>query len=250
MDANGKATAGTEEKQYVELTVPAGKKTASVTIDGLVIGTYDITEADDSTYDADLTDYTLEVTGDETATVPYGGTGEAGITNTYTQDLPNVQVTKAFSGLTNLPDGFRITNDYDDTLVFTVGSAGMTGTGTTDDPYTWTIEKVPVDTVIVFTESGIQADGYILTVNGTVTSNATATASCFARPCAEVLNVSGTTFGQTSSPTDCSAETTGDAARLDMMKRNQEISSRPPSAFVGSKRKSVISPQQRQSAIS
>ena len=177
VDANGKATAGTEEKQYVELTVPAGKKTASVTIDGLVIGTYDIAEADDSTYDADLTDYTLEVTGDETATVPYGGTGEAGITNTYTQDLPNVQVTKAFSGLTNLPDGFRITNDYDDTLVFTVGSAGMTGTGTTDDPYTWTIEKVPVDTVIVFTESGIQADGYILTVNGTVTSNATATAT-------------------------------------------------------------------------
>ncbi|MDO4842868.1 MAG: Cna B-type domain-containing protein, partial [Phoenicibacter congonensis] len=76
----------------------------------------------------------------------------------------SVKVTKLFSGLDSLPDGFQITNSYNDT-VFTAKNAEK-GTGKTGDPYEWTIENVPVGTEITFTESGYTKDGYSVTING------------------------------------------------------------------------------------
>lgn len=73
----------------------------------------------------------------------------------------SVKVTKAFSGLNQLPAGFTITNDFNDD-VFTVENAD--GSGTEEDPYSWGIDKVPYDTEVTFTEQGIRVDGYNLTV--------------------------------------------------------------------------------------
>ena len=50
----------------------------------------------------------------------------------------SVKVTKVVSG-TALPEGFVITNDYNEDK-FTVANAK--GSGTADDPYYWTIEEV------------------------------------------------------------------------------------------------------------
>ena len=85
-----------------------------------------------------------------------------------THSVSSVRVSKAFSGIDSLPTVFQITNDYNGDI-FTIANA----TGTS--PYTWTIEDVPVDTVITFTESGIQVDGYDLEVNGVATTTDTAT---------------------------------------------------------------------------
>ena len=75
----------------------------------------------------------------------------------------SVEVTKSFSGLSSLPEGFQITNSYNDD-VFTVEKA--TGKGTSEDPYVWTIENVPVGTEVTFTESGYAQNGYSVTING------------------------------------------------------------------------------------
>ena len=79
----------------------------------------------------------------------------------------SVKVTKAFSGINSLPDGFKIKNNYNSDE-FTVSNAEG-GDGKTT-PYYWTITDVPVGTVIKFTESGILVDGYQLTVNGQATT--------------------------------------------------------------------------------
>ncbi|MCR5565409.1 MAG: Cna B-type domain-containing protein [Clostridiales bacterium] len=99
----------------------------------------------------------------------------------------NVQVTKAFSGVDNLPDNFQIVATYtvegeEQSKLLTLGTDSEiehTGTGTTTDPYTWTITGLPVDTVVTFVESNILVDGYALKVNGTATTvnNATVTAT-------------------------------------------------------------------------
>ncbi|MBQ3760166.1 MAG: VWA domain-containing protein, partial [Synergistaceae bacterium] len=77
----------------------------------------------------------------------------------------DVTVSKSFSGVDELPEGFKITNDYNDTE-FTVDTAK--GTGTEDDPYIWTIASVPVNTSITFTESGYDVENYTWT--GTATT--------------------------------------------------------------------------------
>ena len=84
-----------------------------------------------------------------------------------------LQVTKAFSGVEGLPEGFQIKNSFNDT-VFTVGNK-TSGTGKANDPYTWVIEDVPVGTEVTFTESGYDAEGYNLTINGKATSEENAT---------------------------------------------------------------------------
>ena len=82
----------------------------------------------------------------------------------------NVTVTKTFTGLGgNIPENFQITNDYNE-QVFTVSGANGTVAPTGNNPYVWTITDVPDGTEINFTESGIQAGGYNLTVNGTATA--------------------------------------------------------------------------------
>ena len=108
-------------------------------------------------------------------------TGTITITNTL--KLGSVKVTKAFSGIDSLPNGFKITASYtvDSTshsVDLTTSTTGMTGLGTETDPYTWTISDLPLDTVVTFTESGYEKTGYTVTtspegVNDVVSTTAT-----------------------------------------------------------------------------
>ena len=99
------------------------------------------------------TDGGLKAVADKTA-------GQIVFANEYTGTTASVQVTKSFSGLTALPSGFKITNNYNND-VFTAENAEKT------NPYTWTITGVPIGTAIQFTEEGMQVYGYTLTVNDT-----------------------------------------------------------------------------------
>ena len=123
-------------------------------------------------------DYTTEsITGD-----PNNGETVV-ITNKKTVVNGSVKVTKAFGGIDSLPDGFTITASYSDTsgdhtVVLTTSTAGMTGTGSSNDPYTWTLNEIPVGTLVTFTETGFTKEGYTVTINGSATASpVTATAA-------------------------------------------------------------------------
>ena len=106
--------------------------------------------------------------------------GTIAFTNTYTKKLGKVQVTKRFTGLDALPDEFVITAVWEgqpgielkvqgdlpiiDGLIISRND----GVGTDDDPYIWTIDGLPVNTEVRFTETGYGEAGYIWTgkVNG------------------------------------------------------------------------------------
>ena len=87
----------------------------------------------------------------------------------------SIQVKKSFSGVDALPAGFQITNNYN-SEIFTVANAS--GSGTTEDPYVWTLSGIPSGTTVSFTESGATVNGYNLTVtsSGTVTADSTVAA--------------------------------------------------------------------------
>ncbi len=99
--------------------------------------------------------------------------------NEYYEADYEVKVTKTFSGLTKaeLPAGFKIVNDYDDTE-FTLATATASNN---DMTYTWTID-VPYKTTVKFTESGYAVEGYEVAtapaaVNGSVSQTVTVTAT-------------------------------------------------------------------------
>ena len=117
---------------------------------------------------------------DGKTTVTKNTPGQVTVTNTYEQETGKVQVTKSFSDVSALPSGFRITNNYNSD-VFTVGSEGMTGTGTESNPYTWIINDVPVGTEVTFTESGVTVDGYSVTITANGTAMAPGSTSATAR---------------------------------------------------------------------
>ena len=112
-------------------------------------------------YNADGTIKTVKITNTTTGT-PTPTTGD-------------ITVTKSFSGVNALPDGFKITNDYDD-QEFTVANA----TGT--NPYTWKLTGIPDGTTVTFTESGTTFNGYNLEVkaNGTIVADSSVSASVVA----------------------------------------------------------------------
>ena len=105
----------------------------------------------ESGYDAEGYNLTIngKATSEENATkavakvTEEGKTAAAAFVNAYSRKVGSVQVTKVFSGLENLPEGFQITNSYNDTI-FTEGNAAS-GDGSTENPYTWVIENVPVE---------------------------------------------------------------------------------------------------------
>lgn len=105
------------------------------------------------------------------------------IVNRKSVEYGSVKVTKAFAGIDSLPDGFKITAAYEEdgeqkTVELTTGTAGMSGTGTSSDPYTWIINNIPAGTVVTFTETGYSENGYSVTVNGKAqAAEETATAS-------------------------------------------------------------------------
>ena len=112
---------------------------------------------------------TAAVTEKTSTAVAKNSTVKVEFTNSYTQDVGSVEVTKIFTGTPKLPDGFQIRNDYDKT-VFTAANA-VSGDGL-NTPFVWKIDNVPVGTVITFTESNTAVEGYTLS-----TASATAKTS-------------------------------------------------------------------------
>ena len=95
-------------------------------------------------------------------------------TGTPTPKTGDITVTKSFVGVSadEIPDGFKITNNYD-AQEFTLANA----TGT--NPYTWTLSGIDEDTVVKFTETGTTVNGYNLTVTsgGTIVADSTVSAT-------------------------------------------------------------------------
>ena len=144
-----------------------GEKTVTSTDDWTVSwGDLELYKADGTLHsytvtEEDVTDYALtSMTYDE-------GTQTFTLTNTYTPSNSSVQVTKVFSGINSLPENFRITNSYNDSVFTVNGNDGTvmpsSGDGTDSSPYIWTITDVPVGTVVTFTESGYEDNSYTVT---------------------------------------------------------------------------------------
>ena len=140
----------------------------------------------------EYTYYVVETAPSETAfeiTYANNGVKDSDANDTITiknrQKTGSVKVTKEFSGIASLPVGFKITAAYtveeiDHSVELTTASAGVTGDGTSINPYTWTIDSLPIGTVVTFTESGYNADGYNVTVTGSSTASEKTTASATA----------------------------------------------------------------------
>ena len=157
---------GTETEKEVQFTKGIADVSVrggySLKITGLPQGVdYTVTETEDRFF----TPETPEMSGTISPE-----TSEAAFTNS--RNKADVRVTKVFSGIDRLPKEFKITNDYNQE-VFTAENAE--GRGEKEAPYSWTIHDVPTGTEITFTETGIQAAGYYLSVNGTETAEDSAT---------------------------------------------------------------------------
>ena len=61
-----------------------------------------------------------------------------------------------------MPSSFQISNDYD-SMIFNVGNA-VQGDGSTNNPYVWYLDNVPIGTEVIFTETGCSIDGYSLII--------------------------------------------------------------------------------------
>ena len=132
--------------------------------------------------------YVIETAPDESLyEITYDNNGlkdsdsEKTITINNKQKTGSVKVTKSFSGVDSLPDTFKISAAYEisgepHTVEFTTSSKGVSGTGTDADPYTWTIDRLPIGTVVTFTESGYKIDGYDVAVTGSSTEEDKTTA--------------------------------------------------------------------------
>ena len=179
------ATDFDKSKLTFEITGPSGFKPVTVNLrnftrdegtgiysyelENLVLGEYTVTE---SGANGLIDHYTLAANKSTTSPISVALSKDDGnstngketeqtveFTNTYTQDKGKVQVKKTVSGH-ELPEGFQITNSFND-AVFTVSNKTR-GTGTADDPYIWEIENVPVGTAVTFTESGADVRYYTL----------------------------------------------------------------------------------------
>ena len=164
-----------------EFTVTAASE---LTIEGLPLDEYTVEEKTGTGYtdiidgyawveSGSITSVTVNVTNDQDTPA------KAELVNKYVTG--SVKVTKGFTGIDNLPNGFKITATYNDgsedhSVKLTVGSEGMTGTGTVADPYTWTISELPIGTVVTFTESGYDVEGYSVTITGSSTADDKSTA--------------------------------------------------------------------------
>ena len=93
------------------------------------------------------------------------------------QKVGSVEVTKTFVGLpaTKLPSKFKIIATYTEkgeqkTVELTPSTQGVTGNGTTE-PYKWTINNLPIGTVVTFTESGYEVPDYTVVTNPAADEN-------------------------------------------------------------------------------
>ena len=133
----------------------------------------------------------------ESYSAPVGGSNGTLIIKNKKITTGSVQIRKTIISEDNvsLPDNFEITaswiiNGEEKNVVLTLSSAGITGSGTTTDPYIWTINDIPVGTVVSFTESGIQIDGYSLEVNNVSVSAESSTVNAPAIVAEQVVGAS------------------------------------------------------------
>ena len=113
----------------------------------------------------------------ESYSSPVGDQSGTLIVNNKKVSTGSVQITKVFSGdgVSSLPAEFKITASWEEdgesrSTELTTTSEAVTGIGTASQPSTWTIDDIPLETVVTFTETGIQIDGYSLSVNSTAVS--------------------------------------------------------------------------------
>ncbi len=155
---NGEDVEFTDGKAEVTVTVTVGKDgTASgeVTIEDLPVGTYTVTEQD-----ASIEGYDLDVTGEGNVTVVANENGEPStvtVTNTYTQNLGSLTITKSVVG-----GGDEAANK---TYTFTVtGPDGSSLTAEIKGNGSATIEGLVPGTYTV-TEQNADIGGYTLSVD-------------------------------------------------------------------------------------
>ena len=116
------------------------------------------------------------------------------------EQLGSVRVTKTFNlnGAT-IPDSFQITAKYtvngqEQTLILkTAAGSGAIGpdNGSTGNPYIWTIDQLPINTVVTFTESGMTVDGYAVVSTFTKTGEAEPSGTTAGSLCAAVTAPEG-----------------------------------------------------------
>jgi len=100
-----------------------------------------------------------------------------------TSSTGSLTVTKSFSGVTALPDKFQIlVKDSSNNTVatLTTTSAGRTGTGTLNDPYTWTVSGLTVGSAYTVSETYADVTDYTLQINGTSSTDDTVSIASFA----------------------------------------------------------------------
>ena len=167
-------------------------ETGTWNLNNLAPGTYTVTE---SNYEVE--GYSVKTTGNATATVTAGKAATANLTNTYTKQVPGLEVTKTLdkvngadydSGMVKVDDELTYTitvkntgnTTLNDVLVTdTITGRGelslsTTDTGVTIEDTTATIETLAVDTTVTITATYTVAAGE---AGQTLTNTAVATAS-------------------------------------------------------------------------
>lgn len=124
-----------------------------------------------------LNDYNMtSVTSKSCIAVTKNNTSTVNFVNTYVKKTGSVKVTKSFSGIGSgdLPEDFRITNDYDNSIFVYANADNAATADGVNTAYEWTIANVPVGTTVEFTESNTSVTGYTLdgSVQTTITSSA------------------------------------------------------------------------------
>ena len=152
------------------------------------------TAGDDSgiIYDTSRQKITVQVTDNNAGTLiptktydPARASGSDDYDASFTNEqLGSVKVTKSFSGVDALPTEFQITATWTglaEAIVLKTNDSGekiisggitvsaVTGIGSTEDPYAWTISNLPIGTVVTFTEENYTVAGY--NVTATITPN-------------------------------------------------------------------------------
>ena len=167
-------------------------ETGTWTLNNLAPGDYTVTE---SNYDVE--GYSVETTGNDTATVTAGQTATANLTNTYTKQVPGLEVTKTLDkvngdsyedGMVKVGDVLTYTITVENTgnttlnnvlVTDTINGSGEFSLSTTDTGValkdtTATIETLAVDKTVTITATYTVAAG---DAGQTLTNTAEATAS-------------------------------------------------------------------------
>ncbi len=158
---------------YSETVTVTGN--GSATLNDLVPGEYTVTEAD-----ANIAGQSLETTGTGNVTVTANMTAEAIVTNTYTNRVGGLTVTKTVTGIGDATREFSFTVTLSDTTVNgTYG--GMTfvngiATFTLSHGESVSASGLPADIGYTVTETGANSDGYITSVVGASAGTITADA--------------------------------------------------------------------------